>query len=212
MPHRSLIFIVASLIPASAGAHRLDEYLQATRVEVERNAINLDVDLTAGVSLAAQVSSWIDTDGDHVISAAESAAYGRQVLQSLTLSVDGIRAGIRLTDVQSPTIADMNAGVGTFRVHGLADLPSATTGRHQLALTNSHHPESSVYLTNALVSSDSTIRILAQNRTRDQHSVTIDYEVGTTALRARLSWLLAAGTLLTGAVLARRGLGHSKRQ
>jgi len=206
---RSLILIIVLLIPATAGAHRLDEYLQAMRVDVERSTISLDVDLTPGVSIASQVRSWIDTDGDHAISPAESVTYARKVLQSLTLSVDGVATPIRLTNVQSPTIGDMNAGVGTFRLQASANIPTATTGRHQLALSNSHHPESSVYLANALVPTDAAIRILAQTRTTDQHSVTIDYEVGSTAMRARLLWLLAAATVLAGAVLGRRGLGHT---
>ena len=209
---RPLTFIIVLLLPTSAGAHRLDEYLQATRVDVGRNTVIVDVDLTPGVSIASQVGAWIDTDGDHTISPAESVVYGRQVLQSLTLTVDGITTPIRLADVQSATIADMNAGVGTFRVRALANIPMATSGRHQLALTNAHHPESSVYLTNALVPTDTTIRILAQNRTTDQHSVTIDYEIGNTAIRDRFSWLLAAATLLIGTVLVRRrGLGHAHR-
>jgi hypothetical protein len=196
------------LLPASAGAHRLDEYLQATRVEVERSTVRLDVDLTPGVSIASQVRSWIDTDGDHEISPAESVAYGRQVLQSLTLLVDGTAAPIRLTDVQSPAISDMNAGVGMFRLRALAIVSTATTGRHQLALTNSHHPESSVYLANALVPTDSSIRILAQNRTVDQHSLTIDYEIGSPAIGTRVSWLAAAASLLIGTAVARRRLGR----
>ena len=206
---RSSILIIVLLVPASAGAHRLDEYLQAMRVDVGRNTVILDVDLTPGVSIASQVRSWIDTDGDQTISTAESVAYGAQVLQSLTLSVDGITTPIRLTEVQSATIGDMKAGMGTFRVRAVANIPNATSGRHQLALTNAHHSESSVYLTNALVPTDTTIRILAQNRTTDQHSVTIDYEIASTAMSTRASWILAAAALLIGTGLARRGLGYS---
>ena len=206
---RSLVFLTLLLIPTSAGAHRLDEYLQATRVGIEKTRVSLDIDLTPGVSVAPQVTSWIDTDGDHAISSAESVAYGRQVLQSLTLSVDGLTAPIQLIDVQAPTIPEMAAGVGMFRVRASVDMPTSTTGRHQLSLINAHHPELSVYLANALVPADNSIRILAQSRTTDQHRVTIDYELGRTAIWSRLSWLLAAGTLLMGAVLARRGLGHS---
>jgi hypothetical protein len=204
-----LIFTVILLLPASAGAHRLDEYLQATRIGVEWNRISLEIDLTPGVSLASDVTSWIDTNGDQAISTTESMAYGQQVLRSLTLSVDGNLTPIQLIEVQAPPIPDMAAGVGTFRVRATASIPPAATGRHQLTLINTHHPESSVYLANALVPADTAIRILAQNRTNDQHWVTIDYELGRTVNWTRFSWLLGAGTLLSGAALARRGLGHS---
>jgi hypothetical protein len=209
---RPLILIIILLLPASLGAHRLDEYLQATRVDVERSTVSLDVDLTPGVSIASQVSSWIDADGDHAISPAESVAYARQVLQSLTLSVDGTATPMRLTDAQPASIPDMKAGVGTFRLRALANVPTATSGRHKLALTNSHHPESSVYLVNALVPTDPSIRILAQNRTIDQHSLTIDYEIQSPAIAARVSWIVAAAGLLIGTVVARRRVGHSGGQ
>ena len=38
---------------APAGAHRLDEYLQATRIGVSQNRIDLEIDLTAGAAIAA---------------------------------------------------------------------------------------------------------------------------------------------------------------
>jgi len=202
--------LIVLLLPASAGAHRLDEYLQAMRVDVERNRISLDIDLTPGVSIASRVTSWIDTNGDNVITPAESLAYGRQVLQSLTLSIDDVATPIELIDVHAPTIADMAGGIGTLRLRAAADMPAAPIGSHHLSLINSHHPESSVYLANALVPADTTIRIVAQKRTIDQHSFGIDYEVETTVNRARVSWLLAATTLLTGTVLVRRGLVYSK--
>ena len=39
--------------PAPAGAHRLDEYLQTTRVAIDIDRVGLDIDLTPGTSMAA---------------------------------------------------------------------------------------------------------------------------------------------------------------
>ena len=205
-----LIFL---LTPIPAGAHRLDEYLQATRVGIERDRVTVDVDLTAGVSIARQVTRWIDSDGDGRISSSESLLYGRQVLGSLAVSIDGTTMPLSLNDLQAPTPADMASGVGTLRLHASASIPASLSGRHRLTLVNTHHPESSVYLANALVPSDKAIDVLGQRRSPDQHSLTIEYEVGLSAFWTRVSWLLSAATLLGGAIWTRRRLGHfSQRQ
>jgi len=200
--------VVLLLLPATAGAHRLDEYLQATRVGIERDLVNVDIDLTPGVSIARQVAGWIDTNGDGEISSTESLAYGRQMLGSLAISVDGTAVTLNLRDTQAPTIGEMAQGVGTLRMRASAAIPASATGRHQLTIVNSHHPESSVYLANALVPSDKGIEILGQRRSHDQQSLTIEYEVGVSPFRARFSWLAAAFAMLGGTLWARRRLGR----
>lgn len=210
---RSLVLLVLPLITTPAGAHRLDEYLQAMRVGIERDRVNVDIDLTAGVSIARDVATWIDVDRDGEISQAESLAYGRQVLGSLVLSVDGATIPLNLLDTQAPTIGDMSMGLGTLRVRASADMPPGTSGRHLLTVINSHHPEASVYLANALIPSDKRISILRQRRSADQHNLTIEYEVGMSEFPARMTWLGAAVTLLGATFWGRRRLGHfSHRQ
>jgi hypothetical protein len=205
--------LIVLLIPMPAGAHRLDEYLQATRVAIERDRIVVDVDLTPGVSIARQVAGWIDVNGDGEISSTESLDYGREVLGSLALSVDGAAMPLSVLETQAPTIADMTNGLGTLRVHASAAMASRGTGRHELIIVNTHHFESSVYLANALVPSDKGIEIVGQRRSQDQHSLTIEYEVGVSALRARVLWLGAAFTLFGAALWRRRRLGRfSHRQ
>ena len=41
-------WLTVLLMPLPAGAHRLDEYLQATRVGIERDRVSIDIDLTPG--------------------------------------------------------------------------------------------------------------------------------------------------------------------
>jgi hypothetical protein len=213
MSRKALIVVIALLSASTAAnAHRLDEYLQAARVGIGIDRVNLDIDLTPGVNIASNVAAWIDTNGDREISTSESQAYGRQVLRSVSLSVDGVAAPLQLIDVQAPAIRQMAEGVGTFRLRASADLPATAAGRHHVTLINTHHPESSVYLANALVPADTTIHILAQNRTRDQHSVTIDYEIGNSRFWTRVSWLFAAATVLSTAVVTRRGLSRSRNR
>jgi hypothetical protein len=209
MSRKTLIFFIALLAgPTPAGAHRLDEYLQATRVGINIDRVTLEIDLTPGVSIASQIRGWIDTNADGQLSQAEGRAYASQVLASLALSVDRERVPLTLGDVQMPEVSDMTAGVGTIRLRASAIIRSTTGGRHQLTVANAHRPESSVYLSNALVPSDPRIQILTQQRDRDQHSLTIDYDVGLPPGWARLSWLFVALIVLAGAAIGRRGLGR----
>ena len=67
----------------AADAHRLDEYLQATRIALSPDRIRLEIDLTPGVIVAPSVLDAIDADRDMHISAAEADAYAAQVVKQL---------------------------------------------------------------------------------------------------------------------------------
>lgn len=205
---RSVILITALLIPTPAGAHRLDEYLQAVRVGIERDRVNVDIDLTPGVSIARQVTGWIDSDGNGEISSLESATYAREVLRSIAVSVDHQTVALSLVNTEAPTVQEISGGIGTLRVRASGSMSPSRTGRHELTLTNTHRPETSVYLANALVPSDRTIHIADQRRAQDQHNLTIDYEVGLPPFWTRSAWLLSAFATLGGTAWSRRRLGH----
>src|SRR5262249_53406279 len=69
--------------PPTLFAHRLDEYLQATLVSIEPNAIRLQINLTPGVAVAEPVLARIDLDRDGVISTNEAAAYAEMLKRDL---------------------------------------------------------------------------------------------------------------------------------
>ncbi len=211
---RSILFagvlvLLGQVVPASA--HRLDEYLQATRVAIAAGRVDLDIDLTPGVSIAHQVTSWIDANGDGRVSSAEALTYAQQVVDSQALSVDGNSARLALIDVRVPDIGDMNLGVGTLRLRASANLRSAAAGRHQLTLVNSHHPESSIYLANALVPTDASIQIASQLRDRGQQTLTIDFDVRVPSAWTRLSWVFGGLMLVALLAMTRRGSGPLSR-
>jgi hypothetical protein len=104
-----------------AGAHRVDEYLQASRIAVGTDRVDIEIDLTAGMSMASQVAGWVDTNGDGSVSAAEGDAYAREILRSVALSADGRSATIDLVDVHVPDLQEMNLGVGTIVVRRRED-------------------------------------------------------------------------------------------
>ena len=59
---RFLIWLAAVITLAlPAQAHRLDEYLQATRIDISSNRVDLEMDLTPGVDVASVVLPLMDT-------------------------------------------------------------------------------------------------------------------------------------------------------
>ena len=172
-------FVVACVWLASlplAGAHRMDEYLQATRLSIDVEQVDMEIDLTPGVAMASEVFGWIDTDRDGEISQAEGDAYAREVLRSVALSIDGLPSGIKLVDARFPPFREMSLGMGTIRLRATAKV-RAGAGRHRISFLNTHRPESSVYLVNALVPANRRIQLGDPQRDSAQHGLTLDYTV-----------------------------------
>jgi hypothetical protein len=192
---------------APAGAHRIDEYLQATRVSIDVDRIGLDIALTPGASVAPQVLEWIDTNRDGEISAAEGDAYARLMIGSVVLSVDGRPEPVTLVAAGFPDVRDMRLGEGTIRIRAIARLSATAGGRHRVSYVNSHRPEASVYLVNALVPEDPRIRIADQRRDEAQHGLTVDYSV-----RPWTRGWLFAGLVVIGALVMTRKPRTGQRQ
>ena len=186
-----------------AGAHRLDEYLQATRLSINLDRIDVEMDLTAGQAAASQVFSWIDTNRDGEISQAEGEAYARQVLGSVTLLADGKPVPLALTEALFPELREMSQGTGIIRLRVAGRMPTVGAGRHEVSFRNNHRPESSVYLVNALVPANPRIKIADQQRDHAQHGLLMSYTVTSEAPPLR-SFALIAGLALAGRWYLRR--------
>jgi hypothetical protein len=200
-----LAFVLACLVlPLPVEAHRLDEYLQTTRVSVERDHIDLELDLTAGADVASAVFALIDTNRDGRISPAEGEAYAKLVLTSIVCSADEQPLPLTLVDRRFPELNEMKLGTGVIRLRGSATLPApAATGRHHIYYRNAHKPEIGAYLVNALIPADNRIAIAQQQRDYAQHELTIEYEVRPDPLRSSLWWLLAAVAMAGGLYVTR---------
>lgn len=202
---QSLIALVVCMLglSARADAHRLDEYLQATRVSVAADAVDLEIDLSPGVSIADEVVRTIDTDADGVISDAEADAYAARVVGALRLAVDSQQAQLGLQRRAFPSIDDMRQGVGTIRLAARAHV-AATSGRRHLTYANLFLPGSSVYLVNALVPPDDRVSVASQNRDERQRTFTLDYDVAPSR-----GWVTWSGTAL--AMIAFLVIGRARR-
>jgi hypothetical protein len=198
--------ILSAALVAPAGAHRIDEYLQATRLSIEVDRVDLEIDLTPGVALASNVFGWIDTNRDGEISAAEGEDYAREMLRSVVLKVDGSPVPITLVEASFPQFREMTLGVGTIRLRATANVPKAGAGHHQVSFLNTHRAESSVYLVNALVPINPHIQLAEQRRDVAQHGLTLDYTVTTgTASSTERTFAWLAGLGLVGLLLLRWG-------
>jgi hypothetical protein len=160
-----LIAALAILLPfgVPALAHRLDEYLQATLISLEKDQVQATLRLVPGVAVSSVVLANIDTDRDSIISASEGRAYAERVLQDLSLEVDGNRLKPRLVSVDFPPIELMKEGLGEIQIGFSADVPRGGRNR-KLIFENHHQSRISAYLVNCLVPRDRNIQVVAQNR------------------------------------------------
>jgi hypothetical protein len=199
----SWIAAVALLVLAAAtpSAHRRDEYLQAARVAIGADRVEIELDLTPGIAVAEQVLVEIDRDGDRSISNGEAVAYREQVLRAMAVGVNGQPLALEFVDSTFPEVAAVLNGEGTIRIRAAAALPRLSAGTHRLRSRNSHRPDIGVYLVNALVPASDRIAVLSQRRDVDQRDVIIEYTLAAdfaARVRGGLSVALAgAGIWLT---------------
>jgi hypothetical protein len=162
------------LVGTPASAHRLDEYLQATTISVEKDRVQAQIRLTPGVAVFPIVFANIDTDADGVISEVEQRAYAERVLGDLSLTIDGDRLRLRLVSLKFAKIEEMKGGLGEIQLEFDADVPSGGPNR-SLTFENQHQSRIAAYLVNCLVPRDPGIRITAQNRNYQQSFYQLDY-------------------------------------
>jgi hypothetical protein len=160
---------------ATASAHRRDEYLQAARIAVDPDRVQVKLDLTAGMSVAEAVIKDIDRDGSGSITRDEARTYASAVLRTMRMEVDRIPLQVELIDVTVPELAAIRNGEGAIRLELGARLPALAAGAHHIFFLNGHRTDIGVYLANALVPENPRIAVEAQRRDVAQREVTIDY-------------------------------------
>jgi len=156
-------------------AHRRDEYLQAARLGIEPDRVELALDLTAGIAVAEVVLSEIDLDKDGMVSVSEARAYSDRVLSAIALDVDGIPLRVELVESTFPTFDTVRKGEGTTRIQATASMPRLDDGLHHLRYRNAYRSDIGVYLANALVPASDRVIVAAQRRDVNQRDLVIDY-------------------------------------
>src|SRR6266540_3182098 len=166
--------VILLLVGAPASAHRLDEYLQATTISVEKDRVQALIRLTPGVAVFRKVLVNIDTNADGVISEAEQRAYAARVLRDLSLTIDGHAVQLRLVSSKFAKIEQMREGRGDIELEFDADVPRGGPKR-RLIFENHHQRRIAAYLVNCLVPRDPDIQVTAQNRNYRQSFYQLDY-------------------------------------
>lgn len=162
---------------APAHAHRLDEYLQATVIDITRQHIALTLRLTPGVEVAPGVIRQIDGNGDGTLSPAGQQGYAATLTRGLSLALNGHALKLRVVTADFPAPAAMRAGEGviTLRLDAAVALPP---GAYHLAYANHNAGADVVYLVNALLPHDPGLHVAGQQRAPDQSSYGLDFTIG----------------------------------
>ena len=155
-------------------AHRLDEYLQATMLWVEKDRVGAQIHLTPGVAVFPVVRASIDTDADGFISDTEQRVYAERVLHDLSLTIDGNRLQLKLVSAKFAKVEEMKEGLGEIQLEVRADLPPGGPNR-RLVFKNHHLSGIAAYLVNSLVPRDLEIRLTKQDRNEDQSVYQLDF-------------------------------------
>jgi len=195
----ALTLAIALAGGTGVSAHRLDEYLQAARIALQPDGVTINLDLTPGVAVAEPIIASIDSDRDGSLSQDEQRAYAGQVVRAQTIKVDGRPHSLDLVSWSFPELEALRRGEDAIRLHVRATLPSVSEGPHQLFFRNSHVPQPSAYLANALVPESARVSVTAQRRDGDQRELTIEYAVGAESTSSTPAWLLVG--LIVAAVL-----------
>ncbi|HEY8747911.1 MAG TPA: hypothetical protein VIM11_08055 [Tepidisphaeraceae bacterium] len=174
MHRHSAVFVVVLWLATPVCAHRVDEYLQATTIDVATNRVVVQMRLTPGIEVFRVVVASIDTDGDGVLSEVEQRAYVERVLHDLSFSVDAKPVRLRLVSAAFPKVEQMKEGLGDIRLEFDAEVPKGGPNR-TLVFENHHQRGIAAYLVNCLLPSDPAIHVTAQNRNFDQSFYRLDY-------------------------------------
>lgn len=178
----ALAFAGAILAGTSASAHRRDELLQAARVDIDSQWVDVEMSITPGIAVADAVIRGIDHDNDGTLSEDEKRAFIDDALASMTLSVDGRALPIHIESSTFPPLEALRGGDAAIEFLFGARLPSSASGTHRVSFTNVYRPDIGVYMVNALQPADDLITIGAQNRDPQQRTTTIDFSIASTRL------------------------------
>ena len=203
-----LAFSLCSLIAAKAAfAHRIDEYLQATLLTVQKDRVQASMRLIPGVLVASSVIDAIDSNHDGIFSDAEQRAYTERVISDLSVAVDGRNARVTLTAWSFPQPAQLRDGLGEIHIDFLINVPPGETDR-VLTLINQHQRARSVYLVNVVVPQDDRIRIISQKRIQQQSAYELDFQLMSPEAQTLWSRLQTWSSGVQLSVLFRLGMRH----
>jgi hypothetical protein len=215
MPLAGVHLLALLSVPAVSFAHVLDEYVQASRIDLQRDGIVIELSLTPGVEIAPMVLGQIDTNRDGALSDQECEGYARRVLRDLSVTVRHRPLTPALVACRCPTYRELRTGVGTIQLRAATPTRIDMPGRHRVVYRNAHQAERAAYAVNALVPGIGGVSIASQERDPLQRELRLEYVVTGVAGAGLMGWgmteFVAVGLLvvaLMGRSLARRYPRH----
>lgn len=140
-----LASVVALAAPGVAAAHP-EHYGQVAFVELLPERVTVEVRGSPGVRVAEALAAHVDADADGQITGAEGAAYARELLEALTLTIDARPVALAIESVSVPDRPTFTSGEAELRVVASAALTLAP-GRHAVRFANGHAPAPTQYTT-----------------------------------------------------------------
>jgi len=211
----ALVVGAATLAETPALAHRRDEYLQAARIAIDQQRVQIDLDLTPGIAVASRVLDEIDRDRNGVVSNSEARAYATRVIDDIRVDVDGDALPLSLAYTRVPTVDSVLRGEGTIQFQLTAAVRPLAAGDHRLSYRNAHHQDIGAYLANTLVPATDRVMVLTQHRDVAQRELVVEYVLRDRLMAHVSPWTVAIAGLafmLLAAELWRRSRKLAVRQ
>ncbi len=181
------LFVITGLFFACAGhlfAHRTEGLLQASLVEVTPAEVRVEVTLTPGIDVVPKIIALFDTNGDGVVSDAESAAWAAKFMERQSVMVDGRSLLLKPDGVLVSPLEQMTEGHGGILVHFSAPFGDPVSGEHRVLCANRYEPIPGTFQTNGIVPKDPGVRISSHHRDERQQELTLAAEFSGGAVSA----------------------------
>jgi len=189
----AIALLVAIAGANTVSAHRRDELLQAARIGVAADRIELEISLTPGIAVADEVIGAIDRDGNGVLSAEEQRDHAALVMAATELRIDGEVVNTGVGTATYPLLDELREGDRSIELRSTVTIPRLSAGRHEIAFTNGYRRDISVYLANALKPDSERILIASQHRDPAQHTLAIDFTIDGNRFASLPVWLFGSG-------------------
>ena len=190
----------SAIFISTARSHQLDEYVQATLVEIEPSCIRLSINLTPGVEIADRVLKLIDADSDGSISQFELIAYAELLTRDLSIRLDGRDVELQVAETYSSETNDLKEGWGIIQCEYIISPIALSPGAHKFSFANRHMRSVGVYLFNAARPISSKIQISKQHRNTNQSNCEIDFNCHPSKSDTSVRGILFPATIFIAAV------------
>ena len=169
-------FTLIALMLGSAGAHPVNELLQAAYLTLTPGAIQLELDLTPGSQVAGKLLSTLDVNADRQISVSEARSFAKQVLAQSSLKVGGVAVPWTLNQVVTPPYQNLLGGNDVIKIYAVARRPD-TAGAGTFSYLNRYEPVKSRWMANIflLPGSGWQYQVSGQQHSSDGRGLTVTY-------------------------------------